>query len=147
MRASPLLFLPLLWSLAHSQQIFPYVSFIGQTLTNHSYVDISLVGSDASGSNSVQCHTDLETCCSVAQGMHRGDWYFPSGARQRFSDSPDDIYEHRVSRRVDIRRRSNDEPTGIYRCDISTFAVHHSTDISVRDRVYVGLYATNEGNW
>ena len=39
----------------HCQQTFPYVSFMGQTLVNHSYVDLSTVGH----SNSVQCHTDL----------------------------------------------------------------------------------------
>ena len=37
----------------HSQQTFPYVSFMGQTLANHSYVNLSLVGT--SGSDSVQC--------------------------------------------------------------------------------------------
>ena len=71
----------LLWSLVevHSQQTFPYVSFMSQTLANHSYVDISQVGNDGSGSDSVQCITDLATCCSGGQGIHRGDWYFPDG--------------------------------------------------------------------
>ena len=78
--------LSLLWSLVevHSQT-FPYVSFSGQTLANHSYVDFSLVGSDDSGSDSVQCHTDMSTCCSSAQGPHRGDWYFPNGTRLPFA--------------------------------------------------------------
>ena len=77
--------LSLLWSLVevHSQT-FPYVSFNGQTLANHSYVDLSLVGNDGSGSDSVQCHTDLSTCCSSNQGPHRGDWYFPNGTRLPF---------------------------------------------------------------
>ena len=46
----------LCWSLVNSQS-FPYVSFCGQTLANHSYVDLSLVGYVASGSDSdtVQC--------------------------------------------------------------------------------------------
>ena len=71
----------LLWSLVevHSQQTFPYVSFVSQTLANHSYVDLSEVGNDGSGSDTVQCHTDLSTCCASAQGIHRGDWYFPDG--------------------------------------------------------------------
>ena len=75
MTVAILLFLGLLyWPLVNSQS-FPYVSFRGQTLANHSYVDLSLVGT--SGSDSVQCITDLNTCCSGAQGIHRGDWYFP----------------------------------------------------------------------
>ena len=37
--------LSLLWCLVEgNSQTFPYVSFMGQTLANHSYVDLSLVG-------------------------------------------------------------------------------------------------------
>ena len=68
--------LSLLWSLVESNsQTFPYVSFMGQTLANHSYVDLSLVGVPKNGGDSVQCHTDLTTCCGGGQGIHRGDWY------------------------------------------------------------------------
>ena len=80
MAVALLLLLGLFLSLANSQN-FPHVSFSGQTLANHSYVDISLVGSDPSGSDSVQCITDLVTCCSGAQGPHRGDWRFPDGTK------------------------------------------------------------------
>ena len=129
-----------LWCLGQSQT-FPYVSFMGQTLANHSYVNLNLVGT---GSDSVQCHTDLSTCCSSAQGPYRGDWYFPDGDRLTFS-SGDGIFESRVIQRVNLRRKSGVSPTGIYRCDISTNAVHHSTDNSVRDTVYVGLYQEYQG--
>ena len=30
----------------YCQQTFPYISFMGQTLADHSYVDISQVGTD-----------------------------------------------------------------------------------------------------
>ena len=126
----------------HSQT-FPYVSFMGQTLANHSYVDLSLVGS--SDSDSVQCHTDLLTCCSGAQGSHRGDWYFPNGNRLPFLGGGD-IYEARGAQRVDLRRRSSaTSPVGIYRCEIPTNAVHDDTDNSVRETVYVGLYSGSGG--
>ena len=51
----------------------------GQTLANHSYVDLSLVGiSDVSNGDDVQCITDLGTCCTSIEGVHRGNWYiFP----------------------------------------------------------------------
>ena len=123
-------------------QTFPYVSFMGQTLVNHSYVDLSTVGNSSDGSNSVQCHTDLSTCCSARQGIHRGDWYFPNGTRLPFSG---DMYEARGAQRVFLRRTTATGPTGIYRCDIPTNAVHDDTDISVRDTVYVGLYIIGEG--
>ena len=119
---------------------------MGQTLANHSYVDLSLVGGDDSGSDTVQCHTDLAHCCSGAQGSHHGDWYFPNGDRLGFSDENDDIFEFCESQRVHLRRRNSaTSPVGIYRCDIPTNAVHDDTDISVRDTVYVGLYTASGG--
>ena len=127
-------------------QTFPYVSFKGHTLANHSYVDLSLVGNDDSGSDSVQCHTDLSKCCRSTDGAHRGDWYFPNGTQLRFSRDGYDIYEVRVSKGVDLRRRAN-EKNGIYRCGIPTVAVRHATDISVRDTVYVGLYLNGGEQW
>ena len=141
----------LLWSLVEVRsQTVPYVSFMpmSQTpLANNSYVDISLVGNDGSGSDSVQCITDLATCCTNPQGSHRGDWYFPDGTRLPFNTPGVDIYELRQTQRVDLRHRNNaNSPVGIYRCDIPTNAVHDDTDTSVRDRpVYVGLYTVTGG--
>ena len=141
-----LLVLSLLWSLVevHSQTA-PYVSFMGRTLANHSYVDLSLVGDDGSGSDSVQCHIDLDWCCSGAQGPHRGDWYFPDGTRLQFS-SDYGVYENRGNQIVLLHRRTSAySPTGLYRCDIPTNALHAATDTSVRDTVYVGLYTGSGG--
>ena len=121
-----------LWSLGQSQA-FPYVSFMGQTLVNHSYVDLSLVGSNISGSDSVQCHTDLSTCCSSAQGPHRGDWYFPNGNKLPFPGGSSAIFETRGAQRVDLRHRSDTSSTGIFCCSIPTDALYHSSDNSVWD--------------
>ena len=138
------LLLSLFWSVVCSQT-FPYVSFLGQTLANHAYVDLSLVGDDGSGSDSVQCHTDLTTCCSGAQGWHRGDWYFPDGTRLPFPTFGG-IFESRDDQRVNLlRRNSATSPVSIYCCDIPTIAVHDDTDTSVRAKVYVGLYIGNGG--
>ena len=128
-----------LLSLVHCQQTYPHVSFMGQNLTNRSYVDLSLV---VSASDSVQCHTDLDTCCSGSQGPHCGDWYFPNGTRLPFSG---DINEGRGAQRIDLRRTSGTGPTGIYRCDIPTVDVHDVTDSSVRATVHVGLYSGSQG--
>ena len=79
---SVLLFL--LWSLVevHSQTA-PYLTFMGEILPNHSYVNLSLVRADGSGEE-VVCHTDLQTCCYGGAGPDRGDWYFPNGDRLPF---------------------------------------------------------------
>ena len=138
---SVLLFL--IWSLVevHSQTP-PYLTFMGETLPNHSYVDLSLVGGGGS-SNEVECHTDLSTCCSGAQGPDRGDWYFPNGDRLPFPGNGP-LVERRLQQRVELLRGagSGSIPSGIYCCSIETIAVHSddSTDTTTRETVYVGLY-------
>ena len=123
----------------HSKS-YPYVSFKGQTLANHSYVNFSLVGHLKTGSDSVQCHTDLTTCCTGDQSIHRGDWYFPNGTRLPFG--PAAIHESRGKKRVDLRLWSSaTSPTGMYHCDIETTDHNETT----QKRVYVGLYANRGG--
>ena len=126
---------------------------MSQTLANHSYVDLSLVGSAGSG-NGVQCITDLSTCCRITDGTHRGDWFFPSGCKNvdregsvqsnhpgsRLSFTGD-VHESRGAQGVDLYRKRNvASPFGLYRCDIPTNGVHDNNS-SVRVMVYVGLYA------
>ena len=55
----------------HSQTEYPYVSFMGETLPNHAYVDLSLVGNDDSGSDSVQCS-------KFHYSMHVFVWLMPT---------------------------------------------------------------------
>ena len=55
------------------------------------------------GSDIVQCHTNLTTCCTGGQGIHCGHWYFPNGIRLPFAGSTD-IHESREKKRVDLRR-------------------------------------------
>ena len=144
MRTIPLLILSLLLSLVeevHCQQTYPYVSFMGQTLDNHSYVDISTVGSASDNSDGVVCHTDLRTCCSGAEGIHRGSWYFPDGTVLPFSGRSVPIGLARGDQVAVIRRTGGATgPTGIYRCRIATIDVHSEYDESVGETVYVGLY-------
>ena len=123
----------------HSQREFPFVSFMGETLPNHAYADLTSVGTNISDpGNTVKCHTDLQTCCSAREGPHRGDWYFPNGTRLPFSTSTATIYESRHAQKVDVLRSNNALfPSGIYHCDIAT-----SIDASFREMVFVGLYSS-----
>ena len=95
------LLLSLLWSLVdvHSQQTFPYVYFMHQTLANNSHVDLSQVGGPdiGDGGEGLQCVTDLSTCCTSSDGSHRGDWYFPDGTRLPFTAPDVDTFEVCVS--------------------------------------------------
>ena len=119
-----------------NSQEFPYVSFMGNIFTNHSYLNASLLGS--SESNSVQCHTNVGTCCTSAQGRFRGDWFHPNGSRLGFSFNGGDIYQTREAQRVDLFRRNNANANGIFFCNISV----HVESVGI----YVGLY-TNGGQF
>ena len=98
------------------------------------------MGDAQDGSDSLQCYTDLETCCSSAQGSDRGYWYAPgSQDRLPFSSEPGDIYQQLGAERVDLRYRNNGDTSGIYRCTIETNAVNNDDGQEV---VYAGLYAS-----
>ena len=137
----------LLWSLVevHSQTEFPYVSFKGETLLNHSYVNLYSVGrpDDPNFSHDIVCHTDLATCCSSRDGSHHGDWYFPNGTRLPLPGGGH-IFEAHSAQRVGLRHTYNrflsNSPSlsGMYRCAIQT----NGSNISVRETVYIGVYAT-----
>ena len=147
MSVSTLLLLLLFLVEVHSQQTFPYVSFglMGPALANHSYVNISTVGSADDNSDSVVCHTDLSTCCGGGQGIHRGNWSFPNGTVLPSIGNSVPIGLGRAAQRAIIRRTTATGPTGIYRCDIPTNEVHSDTDRSVGETVYVGLYPADGG--
>ena len=117
-----------------------FVRFLGMDLSNHSYVDLTAVGDAQDGSDSVQCHTDLSTCCRAVAGPDRGDWYFPNGTPLPLPNIMFNIFETRQAQRVDLRHRGRSDVTsGIYCCTVETNAVH---DDDGRETVYAGLYAS-----
>ena len=153
MKCALLLLLFLLWSLVevHSQ-IAPYVTFMGETLPNHSYVDLSRVGWIDSGAEIV-CHTDLQTCCGGSAGDDRGHWFFPNGTQlpngSIFAGSifaSPLVERRRDTWRVDLHRGSivGYTPSGMYHCFIETVAVHSDDnfDTTTGEAVYVGVYNT-----
>ena len=114
-------------------QTAPYLTFMGNNISNHGYVNLNAVGTYT---DAVQCHTDLLTCCSGGQGPDRGDWYFPNGNRLPFSG---DVYEGRTSQLVVLQYTGSGGTSGIYRCDIETVAVNNNDG---HETVYVGLYTS-----
>ncbi|CAI8053952.1 hypothetical protein GBAR_LOCUS29492 [Geodia barretti] len=143
MKAVSFLLLSVAWSLGEVQsQVFPYISFMGQTLANNSYVDLKFVGNDSNGFNNLQCRTDLATCCSNSQGSHRGDWYYPNGSRLQFQGG---FFEGRKDQVVLLKKENGNEmPSGIYRCDIPSVASHNVNN-DEREPVYAGLYSSGGG--
>ena len=159
MRSVSLLLLCLLWSLVevHSQTA-PYLTFMGETLPNHAYVDLSLMmypGDDddtADTSTTVICHTDLTTCCRSENGDDQGKWYFPSGGPlpgahlNNINQVP--IAERRRNQLVRLQRGPTGAigviPYGTYLCGIETVAVNSedNTDTTTREIVYVGVYGS-----
>ena len=122
----------------HSQTA-PYLTFMGNNISNHSYVDLNTIGTDLNNADGVQCHTDLSTCCSGAQGPDRGDWYFPNGNRLEFYGFLFPLlYESRRPQKVVMYYRGYFGTSGVYRCDIETIAVNNN---SGNVSLFVGLYS------
>ena len=119
----------------HSQTA--YLTFMGNNIPNHSYVDLNTV--ETENNDSVQCHTNLLTCCSGGQGPDRGDWFFPDGNRLPFSSSSD-VYEGRNDRVVRLFYTGIGGTSGIYHCDIPITG-------GGRKSAYVGLYTSGGGEW
>lgn len=127
----------------NAQATHPLFLHQGLTLGNHSYVDITGVSTTFSGT--LQCETDLSTCCTGTHGPFRGRWSFPNGV-DLISGQREGIFQAAESRRVHLRREGDTtSPTGIYRCAIPTIAVHNDSDASVRAVIFVGIYTPDTG--
>ena len=107
--------------------VAPYVTFKGQILQNHSYVELREVGTSVE--DGVQCHTDLTTCCNASYGPHSGQWYWSSDLSQETTLGQGLVALH---------NSQNELQSGIYRCQIDTNASIHSDGF--RDTVFVGLF-------
>ena len=147
---SVLLFL--LWSLVevHSQTA-PYLTFMGETLPDHSYVDLSALGELDNVDDHVVCHTDLASCCGGDDFLDRGFWYFPNGyvlpGAAGAANNP--IVMMRYLQLVSLIRGTGpgDVPSGLYRCIIETIADNDdpgypSPDNGIGETLYVGVYST-----
>ena len=143
----------LLWSLVevHSQTA-PYLTFMRQTLPNHSYVDLSALGELDNEDDHVVCHTNLTSCCGGVL-TDCGYWYFPDGAvLPEAAGGPGAADNHIVMWRLNTQRVSlirgtgpGDAPYGIYHCIIETNAVNgqnNSPDGITGETLYVGVYST-----
>ena len=143
MRAIASLLLCLFFDLVevHSQSA-PYLTFMGNNIPNHSYMDLNTVGSVTSNESlRLQCHTDLITCCTGTEGPGRGDWYFPNGNKLPLYDYNyiPVLSELRGPQQVIVHRDRDGGTSSIYRCDIETIAVNNNNG---RVSLFVGLYAS-----
>ena len=152
---SVLLFL--LWSLVevHSQiPPAPYLTFMGETLPDHSYVDLSALGEIDNEDHHVECHTDLTSCCGGPGHNDSGYWYSPNGdplpgAAGGSGAATNPIVLMRTLQVVRLIRGTGpgDVPSGLYRCIIETNADNDpdsnpSPDNGIGETVYVGVYST-----
>ena len=80
------------------------------------------------------------------QGIHRGDWHFPNESRLQSPLYGDSMYRTRGAQRVDLHRSNNAmSSSGLYCCQVPTVAVYNNTDLSVREKVFVGVYPPSAG--
>ena len=114
----------------------PYLTFMGNNIPNHGYVNLTAV---TGGDNELQCNTDLVTCCTSAQGNDRGNWYYPDGTELDFASA---VIKGFSVQRVVLHYKGITVQSGIYRCDIETVAVNNNTG---HESIYVGLYISGGG--
>ena len=122
----------------------PYITFKGQRLPNHTFVDVDLLGDLPN--ISLQCHTDLQSCCGASGTGHNGEWILPNGDVIGSSESvgysvteqPQGLDLAYTGDIGSINRRIS----GIYRCDMPTNA-YNDVGNTARESVYVGLYAVD----
>ena len=152
---SVLLFL--LWSLVevHSQTV-PNLTFMGETLPDHSYVDLSALGGLDNVDDHVVCHTNLTSCCGGEGRDDRGYWFFPNGAELPGAGSaggtgaatnPIVLMRGLQVARLIRGTGPGDVPSGLYRCIIETVAdnapyYNPSPDNGIGETLYVGVYST-----
>ena len=102
----------------------PYVSFMSRTLANHSYLDLSLVGSD--NADGFQCHTDLAIMFAVVFRVSIVDTGSYFSNENRLTLAGDNFIV--LVKLLQLRELQHGAgKTGIYHC---------STHLSV----FVGLY-------
>ena len=108
--------------------------------TSDDFVDV--------GGNLV-CRTDLTTCCTGADGLVQGQWYYPTGGLVLFNFQgalpSGQIYRFRRGTQVvRIRRDPNvniaDTANGIYHCEVAD-------QNGVTQTRYVGLYTEGAGEY
>ena len=147
--------LVLLWSLVevHSQAA-PYLTFMGENLPDHSYVDFSALGEIDNENDHVVCHTDLTSCCGATGNDDRGYWFFPNGAELQGAAggsgaTTNPIVLMRTALLVRLIRGTGpgDVPSGLYRCIIETNADNSpnsdpSPGNGIGETLYVGVYST-----
>ena len=125
----------------------PYITFMGSRLPNHSYVDIGVLGNADDGSNVLQCHTELETCCrsGIESVTHTGEWFLPNGLLVD-SSAGGDYRVREGDQRIDLAYEGSGGSTGIFHCAVPTNAVNDVSN-TARESVYVGIYEENSELW
>lgn len=119
-----------------------YVSFKGEAIRNNGYVNLGQVGNERRGRNSLQCHTNLDTCCRNSSSSVGGSWFSPG---DNIVQETGAVYAVNGDQRVDLRRSGSqgNPQSGIYRCEIDTAT--EDSNVARREIVYVGLYSNGGG--
>ena len=131
----------LLWCVVkvHSQTEAPYLTFMGETIPNNSYIDLRQLGQGGTAAV-ITCRTNLSSCCRKAS--NHGGWFFPNGTALpdggKGNTNPSPISQRWLSQRISLQRGSITSnisaiPSGIYQCDI---AISDSRN----EKFYVGIY-------
>ena len=118
----------LLWCMleGHSQTEAPYLTFMGETIPNNSYVDLRQLGQGGTPAV-ITCRSNLSSCCTNPS-IH-GGWFFPNGTALPDggigNTNPSPISQRWLDQqRIRLQRGPSNSnisaiPSGIYQCGIA----------------------------
>ena len=124
-----------------TQETFPFVDLFRIRLRNNSWSSVDAL----SNTSGLRCVTDLETCCSTAQGSAERAWILPNGTRltqdgvQEISSLTVRAAEHTFELLLsDPKAGKNRMLDGVYECVIDT-------STGPRQSFFVGVYDPPHG--
>ena len=131
----------LLWCVVkvHSQTEAPYLTFMGETIPNNSYVHLRQVGQGGTPAV-ISCNTKWSSCCRNSSIY--GGWSFPNGTALPDggigNTNPSPIAQRWLDQKIRLQRGPSNSnisaiPSGIYHCDIAI-------SDSEMETFYVGIY-------
>jgi hypothetical protein len=122
--------------------VTPAFSLRGQSYPNHGLVLIDDIGetNETSGDGSLNCVSDLTTCCS--DGL-RGDFHFPDGSVvSTLRNIRSGYYRNRGMDRIFLNRRPEGTAQGLFQCRIRTVASPNEYQ-----EFYIGVFDENSGEY
>ena len=105
---------------------FPAILFNGEKVNDT--FDVTRI--ETTFDKTLECVTDLETCCTSPEGFHKGYWYDPNEEKVNFSFSGtgDRMFQSRGNRTIRLSRKGMGCNEGQFCCKVETKRVNRQRE-------------------